>query len=512
MKYNCELCDYYTENRTCFYQHKLGQKHKEKVNKQTISTNLHQIPPFNTNIDISTSEEKNSLICEYCNSEFSRKDALLRHQNNRCTNKKLKEEVNEVKIESILKEKEFIQKQFEELKKEKEELKKEKEELKQEKEKEKEELKKEKEELKREKEEEKKKLEDQLLYYRDVLYNKSENDCNITNMNFINKHYQDAPVLEGPKNLHKLFIADKTAKQEVYYENLARELGSHQRLKILHKVISDFIVKDYCKEDKSKQSMWNSDSSRLNYIIKECIQKDKIWVMDKSGKNLLEKVIRPIIDYMKVDLVEAQKYIISYDKNGEFTFMDMEDHKMLTEVLVSIANKTLEENILKELTQHFNINQKLLLKDIKDKNKLLDNKDKPKLLKDKEKQKEEDIKTKLNNILKEVDDNLVKIRKEEENIDSDNESDDDKLIEIKEKKRELKIKKKQYKQKLKEYEEIEEELDEIVKKEEEISSDTESEREEENKRQLKILKTTRKKMELEQKKKEFEKQIIKLFN
>ncbi len=499
MKYNCELCNFLTENSMSFYQHKKGKKHLEKVNKQTPPSNFLQNPPISSDIIIpENSKEDGEIKCNFCNLYFTRLDNLYRHQNKRCFKKNdfekekiltLENKINEVKIDSILREKELIQKQLEEAKKEKEELKKEKDEL------------------KKEKEEEKKKLEDQLLYYRDVAYNKIENDSNMTNLNFLNKHYADAPALEGPKDLHKLFNADKSANPDVYYAQLASELGSHHRLNLLPKVISDFIVKDYCKEDKSKQSVWNSDSSRLNYIIKECIQKDKIWIMDKSGKTLLDKVIKPILDYIKVDVEEAANYIISFRKNKKLTFLDLNDHKALLEIGHNIMNKTLEEEILKELTQYFNINQKLLLNDIKIKKKAIETK----ALKDKE-----DAKTKLKKSLEEIDNRLEKIRKDEKSLETNKELDDgekcDKYQELDENKIELKAKKKELKKLLNDHNESEKKLNEILIEEEDISSDTETENDKEEQRQLKMLQTEKKKRLVLNKIKDIEKEIAKILS
>ncbi len=513
MKYNCELCNYLTEDRTAYYQHKKTKKHQEKVTNQPISSK--NLPKTPITSETSESEVDVILKCKFCNLIFTRADNLSRHLKKTC----MKNEINEIKIGSVLKEKELIEKQLEEVKKEKEERIKEKD--------------KQLEDLKKEKEEEKKKLEEQLLYYRDVAYNKTDNDCNMTNLNFLNKHFADAPALEGPKDIHKLFNADKTENPHIYYAKLASELGSHHRLNILHKVISDFIVKDYCKEDKTKQSVWNSDSSRLNYIIKECIQKDKIWIMDKSGQSLLKKVINPIIEYIKPELAEATKRILSYSaKPNGITFMDMKDHQALLEIGNNIMNNSLQEDILKELTGHFNINQKLLLKDIKEKKKetndvkAIEDVVTPKLaiqdiknedVNDDMISKEKQGKEKLINQIKDIDNKLDKLRKDYNKLDFNSESDEeeenkrrDKLNKIEIKKKELKEKKKELTKFLTEYNELDKKEIEIDKEEEDISNDTESEDEKEKERQLAISKISRTRKFIKYKKTELDKQINKI--
>ncbi len=493
MKYNCSLCNYFTDDRKNYSHHKKTKKHIENVSKQN-DTAQNRTTPHETALcdsdklvnhkDNNNINHEKKYICQICNIEFTRADTLVRHQKKYCSMKA----VQEVKMDYIIKEKESLEKQLQELRKEKEE--------------------------------EKKKLEEQLLYYRDVMYKKTENDCNMTNLNFLNKHYADAPALEGPKDLHKLFNADKNANPEVYYANLASELGSHHRLNILHKVISEFIVKEYCKEDKTKQSVWNSDSSRLNYIIKECIQKDKMWIMDKNGKTLLEKVINPIIKYIKPDLEEATKRILSFSsKPNGITFMDMKDHQALLEIGNNIMNNTLQEDILKELTGHFNINQKLLLKDIKEKKKELgDKKPEIKMIQDIEKNDDKDVildyKKKLMNMIKEINITLDKLRNEQNRLDCLSESDDEednkrlnRIKEIDDKKKELKNKKKEYNKYITEYNEIENKITENDKEEELISNDTESEEEKEKERQKQISKISRNRKLFKYKKNELDKQV-----
>ncbi len=155
MKYNCALCNYFTDDRKNYSHHKKTKKHQEKVSKQNELSNTYlkviqelsseekvnipTSPPITADKPPITASESetytinlNELQCNYCKIQFTRKDTLVRHINKRCLNKKLEEKdeehkkvVNEVKIESIMKEKELIQKQLEKSEKEKEELKKE---------------------------------------------------------------------------------------------------------------------------------------------------------------------------------------------------------------------------------------------------------------------------------------------------------------------------------------------------------------------------------------------------
>ena len=54
---------------------------------------------------------------------------------------------------------------------------------------------------------------------------------------------------------------------------------------MLHKYVGKIIVKEYKKENPQKQSIWSSDTSRLNFVIKQMVGENDVseWISDKSG-------------------------------------------------------------------------------------------------------------------------------------------------------------------------------------------------------------------------------------
>ena len=73
------------------------------------------------------------------------------------------------------------------------------------------------------------------------------------------------------------------------------------------KYISEIILSIIKKDDPSKQSIWNTDSSRLNYAIKLSVNK---WSEDKSGLKFSDLVIKPTLLQIKILLDEYKKYIL----------------------------------------------------------------------------------------------------------------------------------------------------------------------------------------------------------
>ena len=63
--------------------------------------------------------------------------------------------------------------------------------------------------------------------------------------------------------------------------------------------LGDYLLSYYKKDNPSEQSIWNSDSVRLNYIIKKIVDKNNsIWVPDQKGIITTESIIKPLLKYL----------------------------------------------------------------------------------------------------------------------------------------------------------------------------------------------------------------------
>jgi len=87
------------------------------------------------------------------------------------------------------------------------------------------------------------------------------------------------------------------------------------------KYISEIILSIIKKDDPSKQSIWNTDSSRLNYAIKLSVNK---WSEDKSGLKFSDLVIKPTLIQIKILLDEYKKYILN-----TFTQLSNQNKKLI---------------------------------------------------------------------------------------------------------------------------------------------------------------------------------------
>ena len=94
--FNCKICNYITKEKSNINRHMKSKKHLEKVQVITILPNDKQVE----NNDILSAPEctynapqctqntvnimntvNNKIVCDYCGSEFTRSNSLIRHKN-----------------------------------------------------------------------------------------------------------------------------------------------------------------------------------------------------------------------------------------------------------------------------------------------------------------------------------------------------------------------------------------------------------------------------------------------
>jgi hypothetical protein len=107
------------------------------------------------------------------------------------------------------------------------------------------------------------------------------NNNNTNNLNYVNKHFKNAPPLRKITNykINGIDLDDKTPIDKLT-DNI---IYSHNN-KCLHKLIGDHIVKIYKKEDLQLQSFHTSDVSRRKYVVK--IDDNYAYLYDDSSDEI----------------------------------------------------------------------------------------------------------------------------------------------------------------------------------------------------------------------------------
>lgn len=154
-------------------------------------------------------------------------------------------------------------------------------------------------------------------------------------------------------------------------DDLVEDLLQHYGDGTIHKYIGNIIIILYKKDNEMDQAIFNSDTSRLTYIISRVLKDGNTkWHIDKGGIDTKKLIIKPIMEGLRPIIVE---YHTRKCKNGE----EVDDFKRLLieqrtlMIIKEIDNETIHDKILKFIAPKFYIDdtvkQKVTKKTITDK-------------------------------------------------------------------------------------------------------------------------------------------------
>ena len=128
-----------------------------------------------------------------------------------------------------------------------------------------------------------------------LLYDNDDNEDNEDNSNENNEEYNE--------DIHK--YNDKYNDNNKY--KLEKELINEYVNGTFISYLSDIIANIVKKNDPREQSIWNTDSNRLNYVIKTSVDK---WSEDKSAVKFIDLVIKPFLIQIKKLLIDYRNDIV----------------------------------------------------------------------------------------------------------------------------------------------------------------------------------------------------------
>ena len=296
--YNCVSCNYTTKDASNLIRHNKTKKHLNNINQKieenhlNIQSNIaHSDTTVTTHKIYNKLNQKKTYLCKYCKSSFSRADSLTRHK--RTCNDKY-DEVYELKqklnaCEHYKEEAKYYK---------------------------------------------------QLLMEAGGLVKKS-----VSALTYSITNYDDAP----PIKTIKVTNVDEFNESDI---KIAEDIISACKHKTLNKYLGEIIVKEYKKKMPIDQSIWNTDDTRLTYIIKELIQNNSSnWIVDKKGIKTTKYLIDPLLKHVK-------SLIITYQENmdiGETVFemeVHMENSKIIQNLISDIDDGITSKDILKYISVH----------------------------------------------------------------------------------------------------------------------------------------------------------------
>ncbi len=338
MSYCCTLCNYKTNDKRNFNRHENSVKH---IKKSVIETKNDEskFQKSETKNDVETNFKKNDTIifkCDNCKKIFETRSGIYKHKkkciNIICNDNKDKL-INDLRAQLEISE---YKMKLEISEKEKE--------------------------LYKILEREKTELLNTFMHNANKIINKEQDNTKITAeamktvsmsaLKYANEKFKDAPALIPLENFS---LNNLSFDKEDDKEKLTELLIYHAKQKSLDKLLGDHIVKEYKKDDPKEQAFHTTDSSRLNYIVRELIEDALIWAADKSGIKICSSIVKPLIDKCINLLLEHQKLLLEEMATGNYKVKDTV--QTIISVLMSLDKGSLESDINKYIAPFFNLNK-----------------------------------------------------------------------------------------------------------------------------------------------------------
>ncbi|AYV81342.1 MAG: zinc finger protein [Harvfovirus sp.] len=171
---------------------------------------------------------------------------------------------------------------------------------------------------------------------------------------FVQNNFLNTPIIHPFNDTKLLGDNDLTIAEDAIY---------YHKKKKCNKYIGDVIIKVYKKDDPAIQSVWNTDSARLAYLVRELIGMQPGWSIDKEGIKTGQYLITPILTYINDVLA---KYMKTQEKliGGEDDVEILRKMSDASNLIKSIDDQSLIKETLKYLAPHFHLDQKSVTKRI----------------------------------------------------------------------------------------------------------------------------------------------------
>jgi hypothetical protein len=313
-KFKCIICNYSTSRRDNYLRHERTPKHKKK-SAENVKQEVHKkIPSFFTCTSTAPqlhlkSTQNREYKCTYCKNIFTRSNSLSRHKKKCGDRKNMEIKIDKLtnKVKALTqKNKQNTSYYIKEMDHYKEEAK----------------------------------------YFR-YLFEEAGGMVkkSISSASFIQQKYVNGPPIK-PLSIKDL----KGLEQDKI--KLANNILYTYRHDTIDKYIGDQIIATCLKRDPNQQYIWNTDSSRFTYMIRNVINKVSIWQVDKGGRETARYLIDPIMKEIKELMLNHYKNEcqIKEDDNVERCVQLTKDSNTILNLIENINDKIINNKILKYIT------------------------------------------------------------------------------------------------------------------------------------------------------------------
>jgi hypothetical protein len=185
----------------------------------------------------------------------------------------------------------------------------------------------------------------------------TNNNQKITVLNYVEQAYPDVRALPmlGPKKAIQLLL---NAEQDSDHTIIAFFIYWN-KIYQLHEFLGEIILKEYKTKIPGEQKIWVASVQKLSFIVRQSLNDKDIWLKDKQGVVINQRIITPMLEEVKKMLQNCVKDVKekSHDRNIPFDeFEKLQDEGMESvKIIQKINKKTLHQQILKYIAPHFQL-------------------------------------------------------------------------------------------------------------------------------------------------------------
>jgi hypothetical protein len=172
-------------------------------------------------------------------------------------------------------------------------------------------------------------------------------DRSMSALNFVIKNMNDAPILKALPNDDIKKMLDYGDKSDAY---MVESVIFAYQTSTITKLLGDAIIKNYKKDNPKLQSLWNTDVSRLTYLVRLTVHDEEDWVVDKQGVRTNKIIIEPFLIYIRDKVLYAVKNFHKFEKLKALT--DIDFLKYATSFVNDIDNGNIKDEIIKYIAPY----------------------------------------------------------------------------------------------------------------------------------------------------------------
>ena len=191
----------------------------------------------------------------------------------------------------------------------------------------------------------------ELEYYKNLLNQTgSILKGSVSTLTYVMSNYENAPVLMPIKG-------EQLNELETDKVKFCRLLISKYKDKTLKSFFGNFIIKLKKTENPQDQSLWNTDTNRLTFLIRSfMLDKTPKWMVDKDGRKTLDSLIIPLLNETNKLLTEYFYSNCQIKPNKtpiDYEYM-MHEQNAISDIVTKIKDGTIANEILKFISPALN--------------------------------------------------------------------------------------------------------------------------------------------------------------